>query len=427
MFVTRSSPAAPGVRDLAVENLRIIRSTAAGDEDDEASTASGQHDGSSSHSTVAGPVDGDGPELRRLRGSPTFLCQRSDIGPLLREVCVLVVTRGCHPAVARAVHAAAEAAAAGGVGGVTWYILSDSTPEAVAAEAGKRLGLELALPPYIETHVVGGAQDGAAVSAGGSAASDVSDDASIPEFILLDRFGASRTRYHLPVPVPEVYSGSDGAADAAVGGKLACTCGRKGCTCSRSHGASAVSACCAGGAAGTSPAATTPAAAAATALPAAASLSLVLEAALPSQAALSAWLADVAAGRLQPTLIGAPRPAGDVHPSHPYLAVVTSDSFAEVVLQPGVDVALEAYLSDCPMCMALAARVKCAAYVAGKFFGPPLPHAAGAVSDGVAASASAGSSPAHPAWYTPPCPIPVRVAIMNVDENERPVRTRQTN
>jgi hypothetical protein len=151
----------------------------------------------------------------------------------------------------------------------------------------------------------------------------------------------------------------------------------------------------------------------------------VLEAALPSQAALAAWLSDAAAGHLQPTLIGARRPAGDVHPSHPYLGVVTSDSFADVVLQPGVDVALEAYLSDCPMCMALAARVKCAAYLAAKFFGPPLPTTPSAAGGGAGAAGSTGSASllaAPPAWYAPPCPIPVRVAVMNVDENERPVR-----
>lgn len=111
---------------------------------------------------------------------------------------------------------------------------------------------------------------------------------------------------------------------------------------------------------------------------------LLHEALVPSPAHITAWLDGIAAGSVSPTLLGEPRPEGDKHPYFPFLSQVTSDSWAEIVLDPHRDVCLEAYMTDCPMCMALGARIRMAGYLADRYF--PF----------------------------------VKVAVMNIDDNDRP-------
>jgi hypothetical protein len=113
-------------------------------------------------------------------------------------------------------------------------------------------------------------------------------------------------------------------------------------------------------------------------------VAFLLSAVVPQPAALTAWAGNVAAGRVTPTLLGERPPPGNAHPTFPWLSVATSATFSEVVLDPRHDVALEAYLGECPMCMALGARVRMAGYLASRYFPS------------------------------------VRVAVMNVDDNERP-------
>ena len=93
----------------------------------------------------------------------------------------------------------------------------------------------------------------------------------------------------------------------------------------------------------------------------------------------------VVSGELNPTLVGKPRPVGDHVPLHPSLTQVVGSSFRNIVLDPKYDVCLEAYLSNCPMCMCLAPRIRMLALLAHTYF----PH--------------------------------VKVAVMNVDENDRPM------
>ena len=114
-----------------------------------------------------------------------------------------------------------------------------------------------------------------------------------------------------------------------------------------------------------------------------------------SAAELLGWTQAWVDGLLEPTLLGAERPPSDAHPKLPFVSIATSSSFADVVLDPHTDVVVEAFMSDCPMCQALSARVRMLAELVAVH----LPAAAAAV-----------RMPRRP----------MRVALFNVDENDRP-------
>jgi hypothetical protein len=123
-------------------------------------------------------------------------------------------------------------------------------------------------------------------------------------------------------------------------------------------------------------------------------------AAVPYPSAVVAFLERALAGAVAPTLLGEvrapppllplpapPPPPPPIH-GHAYVTPVTAATWEAVVLGDGRrDVVLEAYLSNCPMCMCLAPRVAMAGEVAARFF---------------------------------PASSPVAVAAMNVDLNDRP-------
>jgi hypothetical protein len=106
---------------------------------------------------------------------------------------------------------------------------------------------------------------------------------------------------------------------------------------------------------------------------------------LPYPSDLVKYINSVVSGSLHPTLLGKPRRIADDVPLHPYVTQVVASSFRDLVLDPSYDVCLEAYLSNCPMCMCLAPRIRMLAQLAHIHF----PH--------------------------------VKVAVMNVDENDRPM------
>ena len=259
-------------------------------------------------------------------GAPTWVCTTESADAMMREVAAVAVTRGCAPRVADAVHEAVAAAAAADTQGYSWFVISDATPDSVASYLEKRLNLEVPDAALAARGMV--PANDAAASAAAAAAPEPS---AVPLMVVFDRFSSTRDKYFLDVDVAA-------------------------------------------------------AAAAAAALPAAPSDADLMLASLPTPAAIAAWLARVAAGEVSPTLLGAPRPAGDAYPGIPDLALVVSDSFADIVLDPSRDVVLEAYMTDCPMCMALAARVRMLATLAARHF----------------------------PW--------VRVGAMNIDDNDRPVR-----
>jgi hypothetical protein len=130
---------------------------------------------------------------------------------------------------------------------------------------------------------------------------------------------------------------------------------------------------------------------------------------------LEAFVAGFARGALQPFLFSQPPPnAANTHPAFPFLGVAVADTFGAVVLDPARDVALESFLSDCPMCMSLAARVRMAAYVADKFLQPQY------VDEAVLAAEKRGNTALAARLRSERPALPVRVAIMNVDDNDRP-------
>ena len=130
---------------------------------------------------------------------------------------------------------------------------------------------------------------------------------------------------------------------------------------------------------------------------------------IPPPSSLHSWCASIQRGEVEPTLLAMPRLPDDVHPAFPYLSVVTGpESFSAVVLDPCADVLLEAYLTDCPMCQALAARVR----MLGLLLTVALPETRVRRTEHGDRSSSDGDEIPH-------LPI-LRVAAMNVDENERP-------
>jgi hypothetical protein len=123
-------------------------------------------------------------------------------------------------------------------------------------------------------------------------------------------------------------------------------------------------------------------------------------AAVPYPSAVVEFLERALAGSVAPTLLGelraqaplaalpAPPPPPPPAHAHAFVTPTTSSTWEAVVLGDGSrDVVLEAYLSNCPMCMCLAPRVAMAGEVAARFFPPGAP---------------------------------VVVATMNVDLNDRP-------
>lgn len=89
--------------------------------------------------------------------------------------------------------------------------------------------------------------------------------------------------------------------------------------------------------------------------------------------------------KLQPTYLGSERPLDDADPHHPSLTKIVASSWNDIVMDPLHDVCLEAYLTNCPMCMCLAPRIRMLSILAKNYF----PH--------------------------------VRIGAMNVDENDRPM------
>ena len=114
-----------------------------------------------------------------------------------------------------------------------------------------------------------------------------------------------------------------------------------------------------------------------------------LLAAVPFPSEIVQWLEKVEKGALKPSLLGTPRPLNDADPNAPDVTAVVSSSWEEIVLAPNTDVVLEAYLTHCPMCMCLSPRVRMAAQICEHFL--------------------------------PPRRIPIKVATINVDDNERPL------
>jgi len=108
-------------------------------------------------------------------------------------------------------------------------------------------------------------------------------------------------------------------------------------------------------------------------------------------AALAAFVADFAAGALQPSRLGQPRPPRDTSPHCAALTEVVTDSFEELVLDPQADVLLECYTPSCDACRAFAPRWRMLA--------------------GLLAERSAAGADGRQ----------VRVAAMNILDNDRPL------
>jgi hypothetical protein len=243
-------------------------------------------------------------------------------GALGGEVAVVGVARGCTPAAAEALQSSLRAAAAAGAGGggLAWYLVTDATPAAVAAALEARLHVELP---------------------------EAGERGALPFVVLIDRAGTSKERRKWLMPVAPAAAAEAGDAEGggAAGG--------------------------AGGAAGED--------------------GLAL-AAVPYPSAVVAFLDRALAGSVAPTLLGEVRAPAPLLPlpslppppppnhGHPYVTPVTSATWEAVVLGNGSrDVVLEAYLSNCPMCMCLAPRVAMAGEVAARFFPPSAPVAVAAV------------------------------------------------
>ena len=325
--------------------------------------------------------------VRQSQRAPLVRAMRAaDVASIDRELCLIVRTRGCHPAVARAALRSAEAAAAADRGGVTFYAVTDETPSAVCALVRSALHCDAA---------------GAGAPFGGSGGSEGAE----PFIAVFDRAGASRAKYVLPNATASAVS----AAAVSVSGTAAAAIRAVADAEEENLPASMPAAARERMLAALSPEAGTAvfeigAGVFAAASPPPPVLPLPLSpaaqaqlAAVPYPSALARHVARVLRGGLAPTLLGRPRPAGDEHPVHPALTEVVGASWREIVLGDGAgtragldvspkrDVVLEAFLTGCPMCLCLAPRVRMLATLAAAHF----PH--------------------------------VRVAAMNVDENDRPL------
>ena len=291
-----------------------------------------------------------GAAARGGRGSAAVVYVRSveDVASVDLEVAAFAITRSADGAAAQATLRALDAVAQADSTGATFYAVTDATPAAAVDFLRSALHTDL-----FADRAGGGSSAVAAVA---------------PSIVVFDRAGATRNKFVMR---------SEGASD-----------GDRGEAPPRA-----------------SPSSSTAALDAPFSQPFAASLpadaSLVLPQTALSPAALGAaaavvdcaplpseiarFVRRVVEGEEAPTLLGRARPEGDRLALHPATTQVVGASWREIVLDPGRDVLLEAYLSHCPMCMCLAPRVRMLAQLAERHF----PH--------------------------------VRVAVMNVDENDRPL------
>lgn len=287
---------------------------------------------------------------------PTEIRSLQDCETIHREVCIVALTRAAHPALAAALQRTLAATAAEDELGFTYYLITDSTPADVVEKLEK--GLHAEIPGTYDEWRNGSAQD----SRGYSAAE--LQEGAVPVIALFDRAASTQRKFFCP---PVVHTDEVPAAITSM---------------SSSSSASASSAAVSLARMQESVTSDIPMA-----------VQLLL-ASTPYPSELSAWSTSFAYGELRPTLLGVPRPTGDYLPGHaPYVTQVTSEAWYDVVLDPHTDVLLEAYLSHCPMCMCLAPRLRMLGYLLHKY-GPRQ-----------------ATSDAQPL---------VKVAVMNVDENERP-------
>jgi hypothetical protein len=289
-------------------------------------------------------------------GSVVEVRTKTDVAAIDREISLVSIVRGCHPSIAsEIVNRAREAASRDGLG-FRFYAVTDSTPTEVVQFLEKALDAELP-EPY----------------AAASAAAEKEEGGAAPIVAVFDRPGKTRRKFFFDasVPLPSTGLASSPAAEDSPPSLLAPLA---------NFFSKAAEPAPASVPAASSTAASSSSSSAPLSPFDAAALSLA-----PTPDQLRTFLGAFAHSQLKPTLIGAPRPAGDVNPYHPSLTQVVASSWEELVLDPKHDVLLEAYLTHCPMCMCLAPRVKMLAHLAEKYF--PT----------------------------------VKVAAINIDENDRPL------
>jgi hypothetical protein len=244
-------------------------------------------------------------------GAPVILAaQIKDVSTIGHEVALVASSRGCSEDEADSVKRAIEAAALADKHGLSYYLVTDETPESVLTYLRQSLFFD------------GFSSSTSSSNKQGEKGQDSAKTNSSPKYVVFDRAASTRRKYIMDAKA---------SVDADVAGAL--------------H-----------------PPPSPP---------------------YPSDVA--DYVNRVVSGEFHPTLVGKPRPDGDHVPLHPSLTQVVGSSFQDLVLDPKYDVCLEAYLSNCPMCMCLAPRIRMLALLAHNHF----PH--------------------------------VKVAVMNVDENDRPM------
>jgi hypothetical protein len=87
---------------------------------------------------------------------------------------------------------------------------------------------------------------------------------------------------------------------------------------------------------------------------------------IPSASEVETFVAHFRAGKLQPALLGQPRPPRDRSAACPSLVEVVTESFHELVLDPQADVLLESYTRSCDACKAFGPRYRMLAQLAEK-------------------------------------------------------------
>lgn len=127
--------------------------------------------------------------LKTTRTTPcvTRVATLRDVSTLGAETAVVGIARGCDPIVGEALLASMEAAAAQDTKGLTWYLVSNETPDAVVRALESRVRVEVP---------------------------EVGDGDALPLLVVLDRMGARGCKYIMPPTLhnpPEEGSSSSSA------------------------------------------------------------------------------------------------------------------------------------------------------------------------------------------------------------------------
>lgn len=326
-----------------IKNQRIAAGRLNVDEEDEkVNGASGRDADRASTSGIASTADASAAykysPSKAVKATPAVveISTKLDVASIDKEVAIVAVVRGCHPAVVDSVLSSVNSACTLDDRGFRFYAVTDSTPSDVCEYLEKALNAEIPepyVPPSAPTTDIRESKKAAAEDDDG-----LDLPSAVPVVAIFNRAGATKTKYIMPASDKDIKDTSSGSASNATSGvtvdpALSVPKGEQllpplsqvlAAAAARSSVASA-SASDAESSASSGSRSNSVASEAnqeQSALPPLTPAESIVLSSVPYPSEIKEFAENFVFGRLRPSLLGAPRPAGDQAPLHPYLTQV---------------------------------------------------------------------------------------------------------